>query len=71
VLSGLRTAHLVTLPGLQATTKGYLYTVRPGDTVWSIASRIDPSGDPRPLVDAIEARLDEKPIVPGERVVVP
>ena len=29
------------------------YVVRSGDTLWSIAARIDPSGDERPVVDAL------------------
>ncbi|HZD69989.1 MAG TPA: LysM peptidoglycan-binding domain-containing protein [Actinomycetes bacterium] len=31
------------------------YTVRPGDTLWSIALRIAPGRDPRPLVDRLIA----------------
>lgn len=31
------------------------YTVKPGDTLWSIARRIAPGQDPRPVVDALIA----------------
>jgi nucleoid-associated protein YgaU len=31
------------------------YTVQPGDTLWVIARRIEPTGDPRPLVDRLIA----------------
>ena len=34
------------------------YVVRDGDTLWSIATRVAHGGDPRPLVDAIEAEND-------------
>ena len=29
------------------------YTVKPGDTLWSIARRIAPGQDPRPVVDEL------------------
>ncbi len=31
------------------------YTVKPGDTLWSIAQRIAPGRDPRPVVDQLVA----------------
>lgn len=31
----------------------FSYTVRPGDTLWSIALRVAPGRDPRPLIDQL------------------
>lgn len=49
------------------------YVVREGDTLWSIAERMAPGEDPRPLVDAISAanRLEAASIVPGQTLIVP
>lgn len=47
------------------------YVVRPGDTLWTIARRIQPAGDVRPLVDALASTRDGRPLQPGERIVVP
>jgi LysM domain len=47
------------------------YVVRPGDTLWSIAERVDPTGDPRPLVAQMQAQLGTDTVVPGEQVRVP
>jgi Tfp pilus assembly protein FimV len=47
------------------------YVVRSGDTLWSIARRIQPDGDVRPLVDALAATRDGRALQPGERIVVP
>jgi Tfp pilus assembly protein FimV len=71
VLAGVRSSHLAVLPGSVRTSQGYLYTVKPGDSVWSIATRLDPTGDPRPIVDTIVAQLNGASIAPGERVLLP
>lgn len=49
------------------------YVVREGDTLWSIAQRVAPGEDPRPLVDAITAvnGVDAGAIVPGQTLLVP
>ena len=47
------------------------YTVQPGDTLWSIAERVDPTSDPRPLVARLAAQTGSDNVVPGERIVLP
>lgn len=49
----------------------HLVVVRPGDTLWSIASRIDPDADPRPLVDAMSEARGGAPLEPGETIRIP
>jgi hypothetical protein len=58
-------------PSSAPATGANRYVVRPGDTLWSIARRLDPSEDPRRVVDALEqAGLDPDHLVPGQAVVV-
>lgn len=49
------------------------YVVRSGDTLWSIARRVAPSADPRPIVDAIAGTNAVAPgaLVPGQMLVIP
>lgn len=51
-----------------------VHVVRPGDTLWSIASRVaGPEADPRPVLDAI-ARANggvRGPLVPGQALRIP
>ncbi len=46
------------------------YTVRPGDSLWSIAERMDPSADPRPTVARLAAEIGTYQVVPGEQLVL-
>ena len=70
-VSTLHSSSLRVLPGTVATTGGYLYTVQSGDTIWSVASRIVTSGDPRPIVDRLEAEVGSTNLVPGTKLLVP
>jgi hypothetical protein len=75
---GLRT--LVAVPAQGATTgaassssatplaPARYYVVQPGDTLWSIAHRLHPSGDPRPLVDRLAARAGGASLQAGQRL---
>lgn len=47
------------------------HVVRPGDSLWSIAERLEPGRDPRPVVDALAAARGSGPLVPGEVIVRP
>ena len=58
-------------PGSARPVAARTYVVQPGDTVWSIAHRFVPTGDERPLVDAITTELDGANLVPGEAIAIP
>jgi Tfp pilus assembly protein FimV len=45
-----------------------VYVVQPGDTIWSIARELDPSGDTRAMVDRIEALNGGAALEPGQRL---
>jgi hypothetical protein len=54
-----------------ASASGDAVVVRPGDTLWSVARRLQPTGDVRPLVDRLVASHGSPMVVPGDRVLVP
>jgi hypothetical protein len=45
--------------------------VQPGDTLWTIARRVQPDGDVRPLVDQLVAAHGSGALTPGEHVSIP
>jgi hypothetical protein len=49
---------------------GAVYVVQPGDTWWSIARYLQPTGDVRGLVDHLAAGHRGAPLQPGERLVL-
>ncbi|HUZ20863.1 MAG TPA: LysM peptidoglycan-binding domain-containing protein [Acidimicrobiales bacterium] len=70
-LSSARPHGLAVLPGARRVANGYVYVVRPGDTLWAIATRIDPNGDPRALVSELSAELHGATLQPGEQLRLP
>lgn len=48
-----------------------VYVVQPGDTLWDIAQRLDPGGDPRSVEARLESEAGGDDIQPGERLVLP
>ena len=51
---------------------GAPYTVAPGDTLWSIASRVAPGHDPRPVIDQLQAANHlHGPLRPGQTLTIP
>ncbi|MDQ4132323.1 MAG: LysM peptidoglycan-binding domain-containing protein [Actinomycetota bacterium] len=58
-------------PALVAGEPFSTYVVEPGDTFWSIAHRVDPDGDPRPMVDRLVAEHGGAVLQVGDRIAVP
>lgn len=47
------------------------YVVQPGDTLWSIAERLDPTGDPRVIVGELSAEIGGDLVRSGQRIRLP
>jgi hypothetical protein len=45
------------------------YVVKSGDSLWTVARRVAPDRDPRPIVDALAAARHDAPLLPGETIV--
>lgn len=66
-------ANAVGIHRPEGTRPSRTYVIRPGDTVWSIATRLRPAVDPRIVVDEIVAANDLDPgaLVPGRQISLP
>jgi hypothetical protein len=49
---------------------GDVYVVQPGDNLWSIAQRLAPGGDPRPVVRNLRDRVGHAELNVGDRLPV-
>jgi hypothetical protein len=58
-------------PGAARPAAVHAWVAQPGDTLWSIALAVHPHGDVRPLVDRLSAELHGRPLLPGQRVLIP
>ena len=48
-----------------------VYVVQPGDTLWSIAHHLQPSGDERPTVAALASVVGGRALQPGQSLTLP
>jgi LysM domain len=49
---------------------GDVYVVQPGDTLWSIAERLEPNADPRPVVAKLRELIADVEVDVGDRIPV-
>jgi nucleoid-associated protein YgaU len=70
---GFLAGHAVAGSERPAHGRDRAYVVRSGDTLWSIAGRVDAGADPRAVVDALVAanHLRNAEIAPGQVLRVP
>lgn len=55
-------------PGSIVPVASSSYVVQPGDTLWSVARRLSPDGDVRPLVDHLDRQTGGRPLRVGQRI---
>jgi LysM domain-containing protein len=57
--------------GPMSPAAAHVWIVEPGDTIWAIARHVQPSGDIRPLVDALSAEVHGQPLQIGQQLTLP
>lgn len=61
-------AGAVSAPGV---VQSQQWTVRPGDTLWSIARSVKPSGDIRPVLNPLIKQYAGQPLQVGQSIAIP
>lgn len=68
--AALTTVSVLPPPAAAPPSRAEVVVVRPGDTLWSIAERLEPEGDVRPVVDRLVAAHGAGPLQVGEEIPV-
>jgi LysM repeat protein len=75
LLGGELIGRVTGTPGatlVEASGQPVIYVVQPGDTLWSIAERVNPPGrDLRYTVDRLSEATGGSLLHPGQRIVIP
>jgi len=66
--SGATTVTPASTPAPAVAPARSVYVVQPGDTLWSIAHEVDPTGDPRETVDRLVDLNGGSALQPGQRL---
>jgi hypothetical protein len=69
--AGIALGGSTTTPGRSPHPHVESVVVQPGDTLWSIASRVAPNADPRAVVDKLAAQIGTSDLQVGDRLTVP
>jgi hypothetical protein len=69
--AGLALGGSTTTPGRSPHPQTVNVLVQPGDSLWSIAQRVAPHSDLRPIVDELAAKLGSSDLVAGQSISVP
>jgi hypothetical protein len=57
--------------GTASSASARVWVVQPGQTLWEIATAIDPGGDARPIVARLATETGSASVYPGERIAIP
>jgi hypothetical protein len=67
-LGGITPATPERHPARSEQTTSRSTVVRPGDSLWTVAQRLAPGDDPRPVVDALSEARHGTVLTPGESI---
>ena len=67
-LGGITPATPERHPAHSEQTTSRSTVVRPGDSLWTVAQRLAPGDDPRPVVDALASARHGTVLTPGETI---